>query len=383
MKNIRKYFPLLKKITFLDNSALCQKPIQAINKEKSFYLEYAVSTRTSDSSIGIKNNLIIKEVKEKVKELINANKNDYIIFTSGATDSLNKIALMLKDKIQNNQEILISAYNHSSNIAPWIKIAKDKGAIIKFSENILEDINENTVIVAISQVSNSFYHPINMKKIKEKAQLYNSIIVNDAAQAIVSEKVDMKNSDIVVFSTNKFYGPTGLGILAINDKVQKLIDPVFVGGGTIDRIDNCELTIKNGETAFEPGTPNLAAIYMFDAALDFFKKYINYENTKIKLTKLTKYLYKQLLEINNLEIYTPIESHIIIFNIKNISAQDVAHYLATQNIYVRSGIFCAQYLKNIKKENSFVRISLGVYNNYNDCKKILQALKNGGDFLVL
>ncbi|OAB48802.1 aminotransferase class V-fold PLP-dependent enzyme [Mycoplasmopsis gallinarum] len=384
MKQIRNFFPLLKDIVYFDNSAMAQKPSVAIQKMNEFYTQYAVSTRTSESTIGIENKNKITTLRNQVRNLINANENDKIIFTSGATDSLNKIALMLKNWIQADDEILLSAYNHSSNIGPWINIANEKKAKVVFSENILADINPKTKIIAFSQKSNSLYETIDMKAIYAKAKLNNILIINDAAQAIISEPVDFKHSDVVAFSANKFYGPTGFGILAIKEELSNQLTPAFVGGGVVDKIDACGIMqLKNNDSSFEPGTPDLAAIYFFSESINFFNSYIGYDFTQKKLKELSNYAYEKLQTVPNLTLYNPKDDHIILFTIKNTGTQDIAHYLATKNIYVRSGIFCAQYLRNLNNNESFVRVSLGVYNTEEEIDMLVEALKEGGDFLVL
>ncbi|KKB26829.1 Cysteine desulfurase, SufS subfamily [Mycoplasmopsis meleagridis] len=388
MNNIRNFFPILEKITFLDNAALSQKPLLAIEREKDFYLNYAVSTRTSESPIGIQNNLIITQVKDKVRKLLKIKNDENVIFTSGSTDSLNKLALMLENYLNKNDEIIISEYNHSSNIAPWIKIANTKGAKVIFSDDILSKITNKTKLITLSQINNSFEYKLDLKKIYEIAYKKDILVINDAAQAIVSEEVNFSNCDAIVFSTNKFYGPTGFGILAFNEKIKRIIEPIFLGGGMVDKIDsNCDIIFKKGELAFEPGTPNLAAIHMFNGSLDFFNTFLGYKKSKKQLLLLSNYLFDKLKEIPQIKLYNSRDSHIIIFNIQNINAQDIAHYLGTKNIYVRSGIFCAQYLKNKLDESSFVRISLGVYNNKKDCDNLIKALKDeidkGGNFLVI
>ncbi|WP_029512495.1 aminotransferase class V-fold PLP-dependent enzyme [Mycoplasmopsis iners] len=383
MNSIRTFFPLLEKITFLDNSAMAQKPTDALEAEMDFYTKYAVSTRTSETEIGIKNLMAINELKAKVKDLLLA-QNEHIVFTSGTTDSLNKIALMLKDNIKSGDKIVLSAYNHSSNIGPWIKIANEQGATIIFSEDIVSALDEKVKIIALSQITNSFDQQIDLNNIYQKANEIGALVINDAAQAIISEQVSFANCDVIAFSANKLYGPTGFGILAFNEKINKLIKPVFIGGGTVDRISlDCSLELKNSDAIFEPGTPNLAAIHMFNKSLDWFNKNVGYAKTKEILLDLTHYLWDKLAELPNVTLYNNRDNHIILFNINNVPAQDVAHYLGTQNIYVRSGIFCAKYLSNIKPEGSYIRASLGIYNNKADCDRLIEALKEGGDFLVI
>lgn len=383
--NIRKQFKIANKITYLDSGALVLKPKVAIDATIDFYENHSVSHRTSDTPLGIKSQQVINLVREKVAKLTDS-KTSEVIFTSGATDSLNRIALMLEKFLKKGDEILLSSYNHSSNFVPWINIANRTGAEIKVSKSkeLEKEITPKTKIIAFGQVTNNFDIKLNLDKIYKKAKEIGAVVINDAAQALVNEKVSHKNSDVIAFSANKFYGPTGLGCLIIKENLLKKLSPVTFGGGAIVAIEDekCFL-LKDSIQAFEPGTPNLAGIFMFNKSLDFFENIGGYKTTSKILRELSNYVYDQLSKIKDIEIYTNRGSQILLFNIGKFNSQDIAHYLGTKNVYVRAGTFCAQYLKNIKQEKSYVRVSLGIYNNKKDIDKLVKELKNGGDFIVI
>ncbi|WP_027120770.1 aminotransferase class V-fold PLP-dependent enzyme [Mycoplasmopsis lipofaciens] len=382
MKYIRNKFPMLKKIIYLDNAALVMKPVSAIKASDDFYRKYSVSSRTDNSEIGIYNNLLMKRVKTKTAQLLNCNTNE-IIFTSGTTDSLNKIALMMQDIVKKNDEILIHAFNHASNMTPWIDLANICKAKVVITDDILNKISNKTKIIALAQETNNMNIKQEIEEIYKKAKEINAYVINDAAQAIIYQKVTFENCDVIAFSTNKLYGPTGFGVLAIKNNLLNKLKPKYTGGGTIKNVDgnNCNYTL-NKNNLFEAGTPNLAAYHMFDKSLDFVNE-LDYKEVQKKLDNLSIYAYKKLSQIRDIKLYNDKKSHIIMFNIGRYNPQDIAHYLATQNIYVRSGIFCAHYLQKITNETSFVRVSLAIYNNKSDIDKLVEALKNGGDFLVL
>ncbi|MCE6061372.1 aminotransferase class V-fold PLP-dependent enzyme [Mycoplasmopsis agalactiae] len=384
-KSIRSFFPLAYKIVYLDTAALALKPKPSITESNNFYNLYSVSTRTNNSPLGIYTNKIVNEVRSKIALLTDAKENE-VIFTSGATDSLNKFAQMYMQKLKAGDQIILHGYNHSSNMIPWIVLAKEHNIDVKIVDtpDLESAINSKTKVVAFSQLTNNFQVKIDIESLYKKCHKVGAILVNDAAQAIVYEKVSLQNCDVIAFSANKFYGPTGLGALIIKEDILKELDPVTFGGGTISSVnkDN-SFIIKNNIEKFEPGTLNFAAIFMFNRSIDFFNQYIGYEKSKQILKKLSNYAYDELLKVQNIEIYSKRDDHIILFNIKGINSQDVAHFLGVNNIYVRSGIFCAHYLKNFACNDSFVRVSLGVYNNKNDINKLTHALKKGGDFIVL
>ncbi|WP_027334902.1 aminotransferase class V-fold PLP-dependent enzyme [Mycoplasmopsis felifaucium] len=381
MKNIREDFNILKNITYLDSAALVLKPNAAIEASNDFYLNNSISTRTSDSPIGVKISKVVDDVRSKIASLVDANPSE-VIYTSGTTDSLNRIASMLKGFLKPGDEILLSPYNHSSNFAPWVEIANETGAKVVVDEDLINAINEKTKIVAYAQINNNFNIKFD-EKLYKTAKKYNTILINDAAQAISFEKVSLKNCDVIAFSANKMYGPTGLGALIIKEELLNKLTPSIFGGGAIANIDNnSNVILQCGIKMFEPGTLNLAGIYMFNASLDYIAKNIHYNEVQKYLSNLSEYAYKKLSEVENITIYSNQTDHIILFNIGQYNSQDIAHYLGQNDVYVRSGVFCAQYLKNIKLNSSYVRVSLAPYNNKSDIDKLVDLLKKGGSFLV-
>ncbi|AXJ68207.1 aminotransferase class V-fold PLP-dependent enzyme [Mycoplasmopsis bovis] len=384
-KSIRSFFPLASKIVYLDSAALSLKPKFASKESDNFYNLYSVSTRTNNSPLGIYTYKVMNEVREKIATLTDS-ESDEVIFTSGTTDSLNKFAQMYSKILKHGDEIILHGYNHSSNLIPWLVVAKEKNLPVKIIDdvNLEKHIGKKTKVVAFSQLTNNFQAKVDIDKVYKRCQEVGAILVNDAAQAIVYEKVSLKNCDVIAFSANKFYGPTGLGALIVKKSILDNLQPVTFGGGTVNLISKDKsFIIKNSIEKFEPGTPNFSAIFMFNKSIDFFNKFVGYDKSKKILNELSNYAYDQLLTVPNIEIYSKRDDHIILFNIKGVNSQDVAHFLGTNNIYVRSGIFCAHYLKNFYCNDSFVRVSLGIYNIKSDINKLVETLKKGGDFIVL
>ncbi|UVD81944.1 aminotransferase class V-fold PLP-dependent enzyme [Mycoplasma iguanae] len=382
MKDYRHLFPMAEKITYLDNSALVLKPISVIEAGNDFYTNYSISPRTADSRLGIEVNQKIEETRAMTADLIDGYPEE-IIFTSGTTESLNLFAQMSQQFLKEDDEILISSYNHSSNIIPWIEVAKNTKSKIIYSENILEDINSKTKIVTLSQVTNNINQFFDMDAIYQKVQENGAILINDAAQAVAHEKITFENSDIIAFSANKLYGPTGLGVLAIKKELLQLLKPTKFGGGAVNEIiDSNQWTAKEGVKAFEPGTINIAAVWQFHAAIKFFTE-IGLDYVQEKLSSIAKYLYDQLSKIQNVEIASKRGDFLTLFNIKGFNSQDIASYLGHKDIYVRAGTFCSKLIPYITQRSSFVRISLAIYNNKSDIDTLIKAIKEGlgGGFL--
>lgn len=385
--NYKDLFPMFKNnpgIVYFDNSALTFKPQTVINSGIDFYEKYSISTRTADSVLGIQTEEVMHETRKKIADLIDASA-DQTIFTSGTTDGLNLISLMLKDIIKDG-EIIFSYFNHSSAIVPFIENLKNNNITFKYAkdnEEVLDLINEKTRLIVLPQLTNNFNVFFDLKKIHQKSKKYGAYLINDAAQAIAHEKVSLNDCDVIVFSSNKIYGPTGMGALVIEKDLLKKIVPQKWGGGQVQSIGSgCEWSAKNDIKKFEPGTPNFAGIFQFNAAIDFINS-LGYELINKLETAIANYCYDELKTIDGIEIDSKRGDKIILFNIKNIPSQDIASYLGHNNIYVRSGVFCAHKFHELKQySNSYVRISISFYNDYNDVDKFIKLLKEmGANFL--
>ena len=383
----KKMFPMFKNnknIVYFDNSALTFKPKLVIKSINDFYTKYSVSTRTSDSTLGIKMSNLISQTKNNIGSLIDAKENE-IIFTSGTTESLNLIIRMLS-KIIFDGEILLSYYNHRSNIVPFIEIFKNSNIKINYfsdMNSLLKLINNKTKIISLSQITNNFNVAYDLETIYKLCKEKNIILINDAAQAIAHQKISLHNSDVIVFSGNKLYGPTGVGILCVKEDLLRKLEPHKWGGGQVQNIDYNVWTAKNSLYKYEPGTLNFAGILGLNAAVNFIKS-ISYKKINQIENKLANYLYDELSKLNNIVIESKRGDLILLFNVKNIPSQDVTSYLGHKNVYVRSGIFCAHMItknNNIKYKNSYIRISISFYNTKRDVDILVKTLKKGGDFL--
>ncbi|TPI01138.1 aminotransferase class V-fold PLP-dependent enzyme [Mycoplasma struthionis] len=384
MNEYKKMFPMFinnKDIVYFDNAALGFKPYEVLQAGFDFYEKFSISTRTADSKLGIFIASQLANIRKNIANFVDANENE-LIFSSGTTESLNLIASMLSETI-NEGEIILSYYNHSSNIVPFLEQFKNKN--IKFiytknNEEVLNNINKNTKIVALPQKSNTFEVDFDFDKIYKKCKENNAILINDAAQAVVHEKVSLKNSDVIAFSANKIYGPTGIGALVIKEElINKLLPKKWGGGQVQDIYGSCHWDSKPSIIRFEPGTQNFAGIFQFNAAIEFVKK-LTYKKINELENEIYDYLILKLKELSNVEIDKKSSNRIVLFNLKNIPSQDVASYLGHQNIYVRSGVFCAHKFKELPEHNkSYIRVSISFYNDKEDVDILINTLKKMGD----
>lgn len=381
-------FPMFKNnpdIIYLDNAALTFKPQEVIDKGTEFYEKFCVSTRTADSKLGIQLNTDLQNVRKSIANFVNS-KEDEVIFTSGTTEGLNIIARMLS-LIINEGKIIFTFFNHSSAIVPFIENFKNKNVNFKYcldQKEIMNSIDNNTKILVLPQLSNNFQVDFNLEEIYKKCKEHNTILINDAAQAIVHTKVNFKNCDVLVFSGNKIYGPTGIGALIAKKELLDKLNPTKWGGGQVQNIyENRNWNMRNTINKWEPGTANFAGILQLGKAITFFKKF-NIQELEKKEKELALYAYEELNKVPNIKIGSNKGDTIILFNIEGVSSQDVASYLGNRDIYVRAGAFCAYKFKEVNDySNSYVRVSLAMYNNKEDIDKLVKTLANGGNFIEI
>lgn len=373
---MRNDFPLLNKTTYLDSAAGYLKPNQVIEEISKFYREYPINPHSMDSGLGVQVYKKINEARELVSGLVEAFPEE-VIFTSGTTDSLNKAALMFESFMKPGDKIIVSKYNHSSNSVPWIKLANRTNSEVIFSEDLISDIDEKTKIVAYAQMNNTLLQEINHDELFEKVRSVGAILVNDAAQAVTYEKVSLETCDVIAFSGNKIFGPTGIGALVIKKQLLDLLEPVISGGGSIVKYDEKNIINKDNIKKFEPGTINTAGVIGFGEAIKYFNNNKDIEHKN----ELARYAYTELSKMENVEIISKENAQIILFKIKGTPSQDVVSYLGHKNIILRAGRHCALYLFDSLKIDDTIRLSFGEYNNKDDIDKLIKELKDGGDFI--
>lgn len=404
VKKIRKDFPMLDERKtqqnhhrcYFDNGATTFKPYSVIEAENKYYIDENANSHRGDYDIAYKVDRKVDEVRNKIKDFIGANEASEIVFTSGASMSLNLVAFSYGLKfLLPGDEIIINEAEHASNVLPRFKISKITGAIIKYVsldkdgkvtiDNLSKVLTKNTKIVAVAHVSNVLGITNDIKNISKFVhENSNAIVVCDGAQSVPHMKIDVKDldCDFLAFSGHKMLGPTGIGVLYGKIELLNKIDPFLVGGGDNARFDkNLNVKYFDPPSKFEAGTLNLAGIYGLGAAIDYINE-IGISNIHEYEKKLRKYAIDKLKTLQNLIIYnTNADNGIIAFNVKGVPAQDEATYLNSKGICVRSGEHCAKLLKDKIGNMGSVRVSLYFYNTFEEVDQLYEALKNGGDFL--
>ncbi len=386
----REDFPMLDEdIIYLDNGATSLKPRCVIEKISEYYNKYSANAHRGDYDISYKVDQEYEGTREKVAKFINADSEE-IVFTSGATDSLNMIANgFFAPLIEAGDEILITTSEHASNVLPWFRLQNEEGAIVKYIpldgnyhvtiDNIKKMVTPNTKVIALAEVTNVIGDLRPIKEICKFAHENNIFVVVDGAQSVPHKKVDVKDldCDFLAFSAHKMYGPTGLGVLYGKKELLESLEPINLGGGMNESFDSpSEIILKDIPTRLEAGTPNIAAVIGFGTTIDYLNK-IGMDKINERELYLRKYLIDKLIKIPYIDIINlEADSGIVSFNVDGVFSQDVAFYLNKYKICVRAGNHCAKILKNATKVTNSLRVSLAFYNTESEIDTLVELLSN-------
>lgn len=391
VKKIRKDFPMIQnhpELVYFDSGATSFKPNSVIEAINHFYCFSTANVHRGDYPIAFENSRAYDAVRGKVARFLNASEEE-IVYTKGDTDGLNMLALMLKDEyIREGDVILTTESEHASSVLPWFEIAKEKHAEIRYiplgsegevtMEAFASVMDEKVKIVACTQVSNVLGHINPIKEMTAFAHQYNALMIVDGAQSVPHIKVDVKDldCDFLAFSAHKMLGPSGAGILYGKKELLDSLKPLYYGGDSNARFNkNCELVLKKGVQRFESGTPAIEQIIGLGAAVDYLSE-IGMDNIHAYECELKDYLVQELLKLDNVIVYNPhTDTAIVSFSLKGIFSQDVASYLGSQNIAVRSGNHCAKMVKDIIGIDETLRASLYFYNTKEEIDKLVGVLK--------
>ena len=384
-------------LIYFDNGATTLKPKQVVDSVVDYYTNYTANAHRGDYDNSLKVDMMYEGVRDKVKELINSLKSSEIIFTSGATDSLNRIVFgFMKYNLQKEDEVLITKAEHASNVLPWLELEKEIGIVVKYIplesdntvsiENVKRSITPKTKVISIAQVTNVLGDTRPIEEIGKLCRENNIYFVVDGAQSVPHMKVDVQkcNIDFLAFSAHKMLGPTGVGVLYGKYELLDKLKPTIVGGGMNTFFESDGMVeYKQLPSRLEAGTPNIAGVIGLGTAIDYLLK-IGMDKIHDYELELKKYLIKRLEEIPNVTIYNKnIEGATVAFNLDDVFAQDTAVYLNHYHICVRAGNHCAKILKDELHVKNTCRISFYLYNTKEEIDKLIDVLKDSKDIFKI
>ncbi len=395
VEKIRKDFPILsrlihgKNLVYFDNAATTQKPRQVIDSIQNYYVNLNSNIHRGVHYLSEAATKEYECTRKIIQNFINAKHLEEIIYTRGTTESINLVASSYGfANFKKDDEILISAMEHHSNIVPWQIICQHTGAKLKVipmnddGEIILEEfdnmLNEKTKFVSVVHVSNSLGTINPIKYIIDKAHNFNIPVMVDAAQSIQHLKIDVQqlDCDFLAFSGHKIYGPTGIGILY--GKKKYLIEmPPYQGGGDMIMSVSFEKTIYNElPYKFEAGTPNIAGVIGLGVAIRYINN-IGIEAINNFENELLSYATNLLSDMKGLKIIGTAKdkTSVISFIIDNAHPHDVGTILDRDGVAVRTGHHCTEPVMRRFNIPATTRASFSFYNTFYEIDVLAKSLK--------
>ena len=401
-ETIKQQFPIFKQKTplgqdlvYLDNAATCQKPLAVIDRITDFYAkEYGTVGRSSywPATETTKN---YNEVRGKVQRLLNAAHEDEIVFTSGTTDAINKVAnSFLRPRLNAGDVVIISEMEHHANLIPWQQICTEKGALLKvipildsgeLDYEALESLLTNKVkLLAVTGVSNALGIKNDLLRIIKAAKGFEVPVFIDAAQSVAHSEIDVValDCDFLVFSGHKIYGPTGVGVLFGKRERLREMAPLTYGGGIVKEVTIEAASFQQSPNKHEAGTPNIAGVIGLGAAVDFINE-IGYAEISAHTKAITGYALEQLKAMEGIQVIGDVDDRapVISFVMEGVHAHDLSTFLNEKGICIRAGHHCAQPLMHRLNLMATARISFAIYNTKADIDALIIALKETQAFL--
>ncbi|WP_412987027.1 aminotransferase class V-fold PLP-dependent enzyme [Pontimicrobium sp. IMCC45349] len=397
---IRKDFPILsrkvngKPLVYLDNAATSQTPQQVIDIIVNYYSNYNANIHRGVHTLSQEATDKYEEARQKIQTHFNAKKSHEIIFTSGTTHSINMVANGFTSLLQKEDEVIVSALEHHSNIVPWQMLCEKTGATLKVipmteageldMETYDKLLSANTKLVFVNHISNALGTINPIKSIIEKAHAVNAAVLIDGAQASPHIKTNVQELDVDFYtvSAHKMCGPTGVGILYGKEKWLNKLPPYQGGGEMIAEVTFEKTTYADLPHKFEAGTPNICGGIAFGAAIDYMNS-IGFENIAAYENDLLQYATNKLLEIEGLKIYgtSTQKTSVISFNIGNIHPYDIGTIVDKLGIAVRTGHHCAQPIMDYYNIPGTVRASFAFYNTKEEIDIFVEATKRAAQML--
>ena len=397
MRKIRKDFPILERkvhgvpLVYLDNAATSQKPRQVIDALVHYYENYNANIHRAVHTLGEEATAAYEGAREKVRAFINAPSAESVIFTRNTTEAINLVAYSWgRANISEGDEILLTQMEHHSNLIPWQQLAKEKGATVRYVPvtpqgtlelNGLENLfDARTKMMALPHVSNSLGTINPVEKIAVEARRRGVMLLVDGAQGAPHLPVDVQaiGADFYAFSAHKMLGPTGVGVLYGRRELLEKMEPFLGGGEMIRKVTFEGATWNDLPWKFEAGTPNIADVIAFGAAIDYLSD-LGMDNVRQHEAEITAYALDRMGTIPGIILYGPPDAAqrggVVSFNLPGLHPHDIGTVLDTHGVAIRSGHHCTQPLMRCLGISGTARASFYVYNTPQEVDALVNATK--------
>lgn len=397
VEQIKADFPILAervnghRLVYLDSAATAQKPRTVVNTLLDYYRKSNANIHRGLHTLAERSTEAFEKSRLRVARFINATEPEEIIFTKGSTESVNLVASTWGEQnIAAGDEIIVSEMEHHANFVPWIMLAQRKGATVRRlpitvcghleTGQLDQMLTPRTKLVALSHVSNVLGTINPIGELAARVHAAGALLLADGAQAAPHMPVDVRELgvDFYVFSAHKMLGPTGVGVLYGRRSLLEAMPPYQFGGEMIRHVSFDRITFNDLPWKFEAGTPNIADVIAFEAALDYLET-IGMDIVREHEKQLTGYALERLAEIPNLEIQGPLDianrGGAISFSDPGVHPHDISTFLDSRGIAIRAGHHCAQPLMRAMGRVATARASLYVYNDEADIDALVDALR--------
>lgn len=397
VRNIREQFPILstkvygKDLVYFDNAATSQRPASVIDKWNRLTSEFNANIHRGVHRLAEVATDEYETTRDAVRNFINAESREEIVFTSGTTASINLVAFSFGEAfVKEGDEIIVSEAEHHSNIVPWQMLCMRKNAVLKvlriddnghFNLDELKSlITEHTRIVAVTQISNVLGIVNPVEEIVRICHERNVPVLIDGAQGVVHGGIDVRkvDCDFYAFSGHKMYAATGVGVLYGKKQWLDAMPPYMGGGEMIARVRFSGTTYADTPEKFEAGTQNFASVPTLKPAIEMMRM-MQDEELQSELENVKEYLYGKLTENENITLYgvprgTLSKIPLFSFSVKDVHHEDLALILDKMGIASRSGQMCAEPVMDRFGVTGMLRISLAPYNTMEEAEYFIKSL---------
>jgi len=397
---LRNDFPIFRKkingkdLVYLDNASTTQKPYTVIESITDFYSNYNSNIHRAVYQLAEEATKMYEQSREKIANFINVRPEE-IIFTRNTTESINLIAhSWARLNLKKDDGVAITEIEHHSNIVPWQILSQEIGTRLEYVgidengfvdlEHMIELISSKKIkLVSLSHMSNVLGTIVPIERIIRIAHENGIPVIVDGAQSVPHMPVNVKNMDcdFLVFSAHKMLGPTGVGVLYAKKEHLEKMKPFLGGGDMIKEVFKFHTDYNEVPYKFEAGTPNIADVVGFGAAIEYLEK-IGMENIRKHEIYLTDYALESMLSLKHVTIYGPRDPKarggVISFNIADIHPHDLATIMNDHGIAIRSGHHCAQVLMQRLDVPATSRASFYIYNTKEEIDSFVNAIKEAG-----
>ncbi|HXG06083.1 MAG TPA: cysteine desulfurase [Nitrososphaera sp.] len=399
VEKIRADFPILnrkvnggKPLIYLDNAATTQKPLVVIDAIRDYYLNYNSNIHRAVHQLAEEATAAFEKTRKKVAKFINAKSTEEIIFTRNATEAINLVAYSWgRANVKKGDKIVITEIEHHSNIVPWQILTSEKGAKLEYIgvddngylklHEYQQHFDSNRVkLVSVTHMSNVLGTIVPVRDIIKMSHEKGIPVLIDGAQSVPHMKVDVQemDCDFMAFSAHKMLGPTGVGVLYVKRDLLEKMPPFMGGGDMIKEVHKHETRYNDLPYKFEGGTPNIADVIGFGAAIDYLDN-LGMDRVREHEIELIKYALDAVSGVKGVTLYGPPDANdrggVVSFNIGDIHPHDLATIMNDHGIAIRSGHHCAQVLMERLDVAATSRASFYIYNTKEEIDKFIGALE--------